>query len=117
MPFDFQNPPRELVVEVTQEDIAEGMRHRCFLCPVSRAVNRATGIPFMAVGTAAVPDERIQLCDPKSSTTLVEYAMPYEASNFVRDFDLGADVSPFTFTATLIRDAGQSKEEPQNATT
>lgn len=90
--------PAELVIEVTADDIAKGIPCSLCLCPIALAVARLRGTSSSEVivntGTVSFPDY-------DADGEWVSYEIPDEAGQFVRDFDGGAPVAPFTFTARL----------------
>jgi hypothetical protein len=76
-----------IVVEVTAEDIESGWRGDCSLCPLALAFQRIPGFNRARVSSARVyprPTESIRL--------------PYPAQEFIRAFDAGVSVQPFSFT-------------------
>lgn len=85
-------------IEVTADDIFMGIAGRCRDCPIARAVCRAAGVPasWLAVHS------RYAMIDGK------RYTLPVEAQAFIRTYDLGREVEPFTFD--LESDAGLAKE-------
>lgn len=79
-----------LTVNVTAEDIAQGRRSDCHLCPVARALRRVTGSVWAAVGRYEMvwrgPNAKAIRCDT-----------PDEVIRFVADFDSvpGVNIPPF----------------------
>ena len=67
-------------VLITKRHIAEGIRNRCCLCPIARALrDRFGGHP--SVGTMAYVADRA-------------HTLTTEANNFIANFDAGRPVSP-----------------------
>ena len=79
-------------IEVTQKDIDLGVPEDTCNCPVARAAKRVLGArryPFLEVS-----DERIYL----HSGWWEGKPLPEDARQFIRDFDRGWTVEPFTFS-------------------
>lgn len=72
-------------IEVTQEDINKGEVTECRRCPIALAVIRATGNKYVLV------DSDYTHVGTKFCPT------PVTAKRFIRNFDYGNDVQPFTF--------------------
>jgi len=79
-------------VTVTAEHIANGERGECMGCPVWLAITDA--LPGLAYLAVFIQDIQLRP-DPDDDDAEVE--MPAEVLDFVRDFDLGLPVEPFTF--------------------
>lgn len=80
-------------VEVTMDDIVDGERRSCHLCPIARAVARAFAVDFaiVAEGAIALPDGR-------------RFPTPDIARAFIFNFDEGMrPVEPFRFTIDTER--------------
>jgi hypothetical protein len=77
-------------INVTDEDIKNGERADCELCPIACAARRA-GIDYALVNTTYI------LVGPMA----VRIALPTEAQAFVIEFDSGQPVQPFTFTIQI----------------
>jgi len=81
-------PMREAtLIDVTQSDIAKGVRGNSYHCPISRAVRRATG-------------KRIVYASPVSiivGARRLEYWTPWKAALFMQLFDDQKPVKPFMF--------------------
>lgn len=77
-------------ISVSERDIAAGKRGECCQCPLALAILRASKREFVAVSCASV------LLD-----TCYEVPLPDEAMQFVKDFDMGENVSPFEFELPL----------------
>lgn len=84
---------REITVQVTARDLAEGKRHSFRDDPVSRALTRATGARGWGVGyNAAFLGRRpMGRFDAELERTL-------------RDYDAGRPVAPFSFTMHVPED-------------
>lgn len=85
---------KTFTIDVTQEDIDHGECGRCYRCPVARAIKRAIGI-LVEVG-----DRYVAIFD-KDRDSIIDYALPDVAVDFIAAFDAGAPVSPFSFPLTL----------------
>jgi hypothetical protein len=81
----------EMRIEVTQEDIDNGTKGRCRLCPIALAVRRATGSP-----DAWVDDTHIMWGASWGAWDGVAMT-PRSAWSFMASFDSGQDVQPFSF--------------------
>jgi hypothetical protein len=80
-----------VLVEVTQEDIDKGKRGDPWCCPAARALERATGKKWSVVGPlCSRVDDRKQAIGKRIT-------LPQEVFDFVRAFDGGEPVSPFSF--------------------
>lgn len=79
-----------MLIEVTAEDIRDGIRNSCRLCPVARAIQRATGLDLVWVSSSFVEfrhqDQPLKVLD-----------LPSEAAKWIRDYDLGRGMQPFSF--------------------
>ena len=73
-------------IEVTDSDIAQGLRHECHQCPIAYALRRASGVYDVMAGA-----KHIRIGDRG-------YATPAAAESFIRHFDQGHTVLPFEFT-------------------
>lgn len=80
-------------VSVTADDIWDARNLDPFACPVKRAVRRLTGIKETEVG-----HER---CVMTGLGTMFMFYLPRSARQFVRGFDNGDLVEPFTFRAAV----------------
>ena len=82
-------------IEVTQEDIARGLPRAVDACPVALAVKRAFLLSRTSVGSTAFtgPGGR-------------RFALPAEATEFIRAFDKKLPVQPIAFDVdeTLLVD-------------
>jgi len=82
--------PRTYTIEVTAEDIANGIPMEPCKCPISLAATRSIGYPC----AVAVDYIRKRYGDDHA-------ALPKEAADFVLRFDSGRPVAPFQFEVTL----------------
>lgn len=76
-----------MTIQVTQEDIDNGLRHSCGSCPVALAVNRAAGTIDSRVGVTI------------ATVRGVDYSLPLSARGFIISFDCAGPymANPFTF--------------------
>ena len=76
-----------ILVDVTQEDIENGVAEDCLSCPIAIALERATNKKW-AVGSEEVcPNDFIGPV----------YRLPQSARRFINRFDSGGVVKPFRF--------------------
>jgi hypothetical protein len=76
-------------IEVTADDIAEGVPEDGIGCPIACALNRLTGDRYeVDYEEVTTPDGRV-------------IDLPPEARAFIRRFDRGDEVAPFTFELPL----------------
>ena len=81
-------------IEVTQHDIDCGVRGEYSLCPIARAVKRKINGEVIVFGD-----------DISIFTTMIiirrysYYKLPQKAKDFIKRFDEGKKVKPFTFEA------------------
>lgn len=76
-------------IQVTQEDINNGMRRNGNKCPVTLAIKRATGIALVSSGLTICVYGRRELIPPVAVT------------EFIEQFDAGNPVSPFEFNLPI----------------
>lgn len=88
----------KIKIDVTQEDIDLGIP-KSFGCPISRALTRKTGLCALALGNSAVLYESFS--DVNAGSCLCIYANNPKIENFVKNFDFGYEVKPFSFYATI----------------
>ena len=91
--------PAELVISVTQEDIAAGKPGEACLCPIARAVARLLAADLSEEPAVVGPSVLLAVMAGDDTTT--QYDLPEEAATFIGRFDNGHTVKPFTFTARL----------------
>lgn len=78
-------------VQVTAEDIKDGLPHRCSQCPIALAIKRGHNINDVQVAPFGHTELLFATVNGHSRP------LPPGAAQFVRDFDAGRDVSPFEF--------------------
>lgn len=88
---------RNAFVEVTSEDITHGKRFDCGECPIARAVLRL----FPGASEVSASPTHIELFHDKEGD--LRGMTPPEAELFMRRFDCGYQVSPFSFQIMLHR--------------
>jgi hypothetical protein len=79
-------------IQVTAEDIKQGVRTSCTKCPIALALNRATGRKWKVSGMRAENEEAGRV------------ALPWEACRFQDRYDYDLPVNPFEFDITMERD-------------
>ena len=79
-------------IRVTQEDIDKGKRNSLRRCPVALALKRACG-RIVEVGSTMVYSRN------EDRAWLI--SLPEKAEDFVKLFDIGEPVEPFTFDLPL----------------
>jgi hypothetical protein len=72
-------------IQVTEDDIEQGVPFDPCRCPVALAIKRATRRRHIIVGESALEIGRLR------------YHTPHELRRFIEGFDLGRTVSPFSF--------------------
>lgn len=86
-------------IRVTKKDIKEGKPKSCAKCPIALAVTRKTGYRWILVGGCVdVYKSRRKMADEDSYKTAI---LPLDAHSFIRRFDQGYPVEPFTFDLTF----------------
>ena len=81
-------------VDVTEEDIAIGERRNCLFCPVARALRR---VPEIVSVVSAYPYAVAFHTENRYHC----FAPPTPVGEFIRDYDRGDPVKPFSFTLTI----------------
>jgi hypothetical protein len=81
-------------IDVTNEDIREGVHGSAYLCPVARAVSRAIGIR-PELGDVLIGPLNISI--PRHRVG----RLPDVVSDFIRDFDQHRPVHPFQFRLSI----------------
>lgn len=85
-----------IIVEVTAEDIKKGERGFTWGCPIALAAKRKTGLDW------SVTRMGMRLYDDDGR--LSEYAnIPVEAETFIKKFDAGELVLPFSFPISPVK--------------
>lgn len=82
-----------MLIEVTQYDIQFGVKRHCGLCPISRALHRATG-KHWDVGES---DQHKAVAAERKCGTIKWFELGEAASVFMKGFDEGRAVYPFAF--------------------
>lgn len=81
-----------MIISVTADDIAKGVKHSAYRCPVARAISRAAGYPVGVFGKSA-EGSVVEIGNSR-------IALPDTVNEFFRDYDLGLEVHPFSFEVT-----------------
>lgn len=74
-----------MTINVTAEDIENGVPRSCLFCPVAQAVAKQTGL-------------RVSVGAMWFFVEAVPHPTPEDVSNFVMKYDAGDKVEPFSFT-------------------
>jgi hypothetical protein len=85
---------KPVTIEVTQRDISRGVPADCSKCPVALAVRRATKIRKIAADTSG-------LFRIAPYTEFARFTAKHPARKFIKDFDAGEPVEPFSFEVEL----------------
>lgn len=91
-----------MIINITQEHINRGQKCRAHRCPMALAVQDQLNL---SPGLVAVTQYTLYI-DCKALT------LPPAASNFVKSFDAGREVSPFTFEVKNDPNQGESAAHP-----
>ncbi len=83
---------RRIKIHVTDSDISHGRKNRCNTCPVARAINRFID------GTASVSKSQAELNNGGQRQLIT---LPFNAMDFIDDFDRGFPVHPFKFYLSI----------------
>ena len=76
-------------INVTAKDIEKGVYESIYLCPVARAIKRATkGIQPAVFPKTVVIDG-------------LTFGLPEQATEFINEYDRGNEVKPFSFKMEL----------------
>lgn len=91
----------DLILEVTQEDIDNGKRRNCSLCPIALALMRKFNLDpsedsLDAARVGLTMASIFPVMDRKRKSQY--FYLPDEASEFIKDFDSKLPVKPFSFT-------------------
>ena len=81
----------KITVNVTQKDIDEGAPKSQCLCPVALAIRALTRMKVYVCGH----EVRFYVAKTHAIPYIAE--LPADASSFIRNFDAGVSVSPFSF--------------------
>lgn len=79
-------------IQITDTDIRRGVKSHPCLCPIARAVARATGYQMqqLSCGVITVYDEMVYVINDG-------YDVPRKVADFIARFDTGKPVKPFSF--------------------
>lgn len=83
-------------VEVTARDIKRGKRHSFWLCPLAKALTRASGKPAVVGSRSYGFNERND-----GELEITRHPLTPEMSRFREAFDSGLPVQPFSFDLTF----------------
>lgn len=83
----------KLTVSVTQDDIQFGKKGNCDWCPVAHAVRRVVSEKYIKISVG----KRWLVLWPNDVIISREVELPEVAKTFIKEFDRGLPVSPFTF--------------------
>lgn len=90
-----------MLIHVTQKHIEAGRLSQDFplwQCPINRAIFDAIGLmPSTGYGWTNIPIPYLIEDSHLNTTEHISLRLPAEASTFIRDFDCGAPVDPFSF--------------------
>lgn len=90
----------KIKVQVTDAHIKSGTRKNPEFCPIARAL-RNTILLGYKVRTGTLDIDRAR---PRNRRLIQqERTLPLKARNFIKKFDLGAKVKPFTFFLNVPR--------------
>jgi hypothetical protein len=79
-------------IEVTLKDIEKGFRGSCYDCPIARAFKRevkTTSHTGLSIGAERILHREVHEWNA--------YTLPKKAQTFIKRFDGGKQVEPFTF--------------------
>lgn len=100
--------PKTLTVEVTEDDIKNGIPQKACKCPIALAICRQLGyqpddnyvdVAKQAIHVLEKDAEPITFGSGFRAKPLTQYHLPVNAQDFVERFDDYEDVYPFSFTA------------------
>lgn len=83
-----------VTVDVTQDDIRDGVRGQCYRCPVARAISRllvSTVLAQVTPGLVVFP----------ACGTVPPVPLPEHAGRWIDAFDGGYNVRPFSFVLDI----------------
>lgn len=87
----------KLSVSVTQDDILLGKKSNCDFCPVAYAVRRVVPDKYIKISVG----RRWLVLWPNDTVICTEVELPEVVKTFIKEFDRGLPVSPFTFEMDL----------------
>jgi len=93
--------PSQIVVEVQQGDIENGIPRSSRYCPISTALIRQG---LGRYPTPSTGEKEVLIIHDGWIEGRAEYLLPPTAIEFVKSFDDGEQVQPITFTMRRIRD-------------
>jgi hypothetical protein len=82
-----------MIIQVTQKDIDKGLKSSCYECPIALAFKRK--VKNQILFGYAVNYESIDHFTKDNKWYI--YALPKKAQTFIKRFDGGKPVEPFTF--------------------
>lgn len=93
---------KNIRVEITQEDIDEGVRHDSYKCMFSRAVSRAMGALDSTIRDIRTTSNYVLASEPvgPAATRSIGWALTPTAARRIKAFDRGGSVKPFV---TIMR--------------
>ena len=92
-----------LFVDVTEEDIVEGLRGCSAMCAISLAIGRMYGVPSHAYSHPS--PEIVILNHDIEETTRACFHIPWRAQLFMSRFDDGSpETAPIQFTAPMEKE-------------
>jgi hypothetical protein len=99
----------EIEINVTEKHIEEGMKYRCTKCPVALAIMEHPDVnlaedQYITVWPENVHIKRKILCNDGLSILdeiVRNIQLPFSATSFIRAFDNGSKVKPFSFKINI----------------
>lgn len=79
-----------MIIEVTQDDIDQGVRQTPSSCPIARAASRAFGEPYWATYYGLEP----------AGSDITYYSISDATGGKMAKYDLTGKMTPFRFRAT-----------------
>ncbi len=81
-------------IDVTENEIRDGVRENCLCCPAARAINRVLNpVRYHVV----VTEDRISIRGNSSGSILFQCETPEVVDEFICEFDGDIEVEPFSF--------------------
>ena len=87
---------------ITQEDIQQGRRENCTLCPVARAISRATGTTVAVGGINELSTGRIEYLTRDGQR--VAHDLPQRVGEKILCYDKTGVMEPFLFALRVSGD-------------
>lgn len=84
-----------MIINVTQQDIDQGVRATCSFCPVALAMNREIKKPPLRIDVT-----REAWCFTLRGNPAGLNFFPVSVRDFIAHFDAGRPVTPFSFTVS-----------------